>query len=336
MQLNFLDIIPWYSFHWFGRIILGIFGMIGFICLGIAITLHDDSFHCYNKNISATREASLIKNIDLSYLSQYRNELNYDISNLLMVCLNFGIFITLSILFGYLVKNRVQDHARPITENYRNESDETLLATTSKKAPRLLTFYIYIAHLVIRFITLTTFVWLLFSKKIPNDYSCSWHPTLKETSWINHTAPASNNVIFLDCKNARSAKSKALIDVVAIIDVIFNFLTILEIIYLVYMACKDSFFKREKEFCVVYLIRKNKRIRKWSKQIKKQSRDYKTPNEFNDESTLKISDISVNVNIKAESLLEKAYPKTYIRHEILHYQLKPDEKEKEKKIDKSN
>ncbi|XP_046842738.1 NACHT, LRR and PYD domains-containing protein 3-like [Xenia sp. Carnegie-2017] len=91
------------------------------------------------------------------------------------------------------------------------------------------------------------------------------------------------------------------------------------------MARKDRFFMREKEFCVVYLLRKHKRIRKWSKQIKKQSRDYKTPNEFNDESTWKNFNISVKVIIKAENLLEKAYPKTCKRHEIFHYHLKTDE-----------
>ncbi|XP_046841866.1 NACHT, LRR and PYD domains-containing protein 12-like [Xenia sp. Carnegie-2017] len=249
-----LEHIPWSSFNRLGRIILIVFGSIGFIVSGIALNLYGDtSFDCHNEIISKTKESSLLKNIESKCFRQYKHGLTFKYDVFLIVVFNFGIFLILSIVYGYCVKYRVDHNANNSPIENSNEQSELLDVEYSEGTYQSdnvafnSSFYIYIVHLVVRFIILSVFVGLLSFAKFPVEYTCKRRPTMIEISLLNHT------ISTIESENPNADYSQALIIIVLSVNLIVITLTILELFYLTYKACTDKSFKKEDKFCKVYL-----------------------------------------------------------------------------------
>ncbi|XP_046842658.1 NACHT, LRR and PYD domains-containing protein 12-like [Xenia sp. Carnegie-2017] len=334
-----LENLPWKSFNWYGRITILVFSIIGIVVSGFSITLYGDtSFHCYNDKVSNSKKNFLVKNVESSCFRQYKDGLTFQYFSLLLVCLNFGIVLIWSIVYAYYVKRRVEhfDHFSPTKRS--DDENEPRYTGNGEDTHRFTTFYIWVVYLVVRFIILSVFVGILFSAQFPVDYSCSWHPTMKETFLSTYNIPISYNITLFHCKNPNGDKSELLIQTVASVDVIIMMLTTLELCWLTYLAIDDKFFTTDREFCSVYLLQKHERFRKWLAKIKKNFDSRNTLFEIHDDFGDKemcwknLDDIYVNVIIQTERETKNAYPKVFDRHEIFdcHLQITDDAKKLKK------
>ncbi|XP_046841874.1 NACHT, LRR and PYD domains-containing protein 12-like [Xenia sp. Carnegie-2017] len=332
-----LEYIPWSSFNWFGRIILIVFGIFGFIVSGISLNLYGDtSFDCYNEILSKASESSLLKNIESKCFRQYKDGLTFKYDIFLVVCLNFVIVLFWSIVYGYYVKHRVEHNGNDSRIENSDEQSEPLHVEYSEGthqsdsvAFNFSSFYIYIVHLVARFIILSVFVGLFFSAKFPINYTCERHPIMKEISLLNHT------ISTIDCVNLNGDKSEILIIVVLSANFIVITLTILELCYLMYKTWTDNSFKKEDKFCTAYLkfvlLQKPKNFfeenkNKTAKWLEENKNDlysntvFLMHDNFGDEikEWRNFDNIYVDVILQAERQLKNAYPETFNRHEIFH------------------
>ncbi|XP_046842540.1 uncharacterized protein LOC124436618 [Xenia sp. Carnegie-2017] len=332
-----LEYLPLKSFHSHGRLILIVFGVFGTIVLCISIGINVDSnssFYCYNEDISKKEQISLLRKSESDCWRQYKERLTFNYPIFLIVTLNFAIVLLVSLIYGYLVKHRVEKYGQFNLTRNRNHVNEALLPRSGQYNLRLRkigfrfsTFFIYVVYLVIRLVILSVFVVVLFQIHFPFEYFCSWHPKGKESSSSNYNVSKSYNGTLLDCKNPNGGKSEALMQVVACVNVSVTILTILELFYLLYVAFNDSFFRTEQEFCTVYLLRERKRIRKLLKNIKTSpsfDNVLQVKDDFGEdvESLRNLDEIYVNVVMQTERERKDAYPNTFNRHEIFRFSLK--------------
>ena len=344
---GFINYLPKQSFNTYGIVLLTSFGLIGVLVIGISSSFtFDNSFHCYDKTISKTKDLSLSKNINikcsLKYQEKFRAQLIF-----VMLIVNFVIVLFLSIIYGFLVKHRVEKFDTPTgTTNSNNVDDENqVMLSTSNPWPnppdvreclgRFSTFSIYMIHLMIaRIIPLLVFaLWIFYPAHIPNNFSCSWRSENKaaETSNFNDTLNPRYNLTFIDCTNPFGERSQTLARAVATIDVFVVALTCVELGYILWCACSDRSFMADREFCTVYLLRKRKRIRKFLNKAKER---FNLQNEFQIEdnfgdfniSMRPIKDIYVNVIIQEGEEQLSAYPGEFERLEIYrcHLQAPPN------------
>ena len=333
-MLDFINYLPKKSFNTYGIVFLTLFGLIGVLVIGISSSFtFNNSFHCYDKTISKTKETSLIENINikcsLKYQEKFRTQLIF-----VMIIVNFVIVFTLSIIYGFLVKHRVEKFELPTrVTNPNNVDDENqVMLSTSNPWPNpadvrqclesFSTFSIYIIHLMIaRIIPLLVFaLWIFYPAHIPNNFSCPWKSEMKaaETSNFNDTINSRYNLTFIDCTNPFGERSQTLAHAVATIDVFVATLAFVELGYILWCVCSDRSFMTDQEFCTVYLLRKRKRIRKFVNKVREGFNLLDELDDFGgtDISTRPIKEIYVNVVIQVGEEQSSAYPKKYDRHEI--------------------
>ena len=218
----FINYVPRKSFNTYGIVILTLFGLIAVLVIGISSSFtFDNSFHCYDKTISKAKDLSLSKNINikcsLKYQEKFRTLLIFGI---LMV--NFVIVLVLSVIYGFIVKHRVEKFDYPVgTTNSNDDNENQAMPSPSNlwQNPHdvreclghFSTFSIYVIHLIVaRIIPLLIFaLWILSSAHIPNDFSCPWRSKVKgvDTSIFNDTVDTSFNLTFIDCTNPFGERS---------------------------------------------------------------------------------------------------------------------------------
>ena len=329
---NCVNYLPRKSFNTFGVVLLTLFGLFAVVVIGISGSLaFDTSFHCYDVTISKTNDVSLSQNVNIKCSLEYQKKFYFLMPMYSLFILNFGIVFALSIIYGYLVKNRVEKLDYPYGNATPSPVDEEsqLFLTSLTSNPRDIreclghfsTFCIYVIHLFIaRIIPLLALaVGVFYPAEIPTSFSCPWWPEIsgKSTSTFNNTA--NSTMIMIGCTNPVGAKSETLIDTVATIDVIVVALTFLELSYIAWLAHNDRNFMTDQEFCTVYLLRKRKRIRKFVNKIRERC----NPNDqLKDDfggteiSLRRLEDVYVNVVIQEGRELVNAYPSQFDRHEI--------------------
>jgi hypothetical protein len=177
-----------------------LFGFFAVVVISISASFtFDTSFHCYDKSISKTKEAALITDINIKCSLKYQEKFHTRLIFTLLI-LNFGIVFALSIIYGYLVKHRVEKFVNPTgtaTSNTAtsNDENETMLTSPStgqnprdvrECLGRFSTFAIYIAHLVIaRIIPLLVFASVFYLVYIPNNFPCPLNPDMQGTGTSN-------------------------------------------------------------------------------------------------------------------------------------------------------
>jgi hypothetical protein len=241
-----------------------------------------------------------------------------------MFILNFGIVFVLSIIYGYLVKHRVEKF---------DKNQEILPSPNLGQNPRgvreclgrFSTFFIYVVHLLVaRIIPMMVFaIWIFYQAQFPKDFSCPLGPEMQEkgTSNLSVTLNSRSNLTFIDCTNPIGGKSKTLVYIVATVDVCLVTLSFLELGYIAWLAFNDRDFMNDEEFCTVYLLRKRKRIRKFLNKIRERFNGEEVFGLTDDFGGTEISmrpleDIYVNVVIQEGREHMNAYPREFERHEI--------------------
>ena len=334
---GFINYLPKKSFNTYNIVLLTLFGLIAVLVIVISSSFtFDNSFHCYHETISKTKDLSLSKNINikcsLKYQAKFRTQLIF-----VMVIVNFVIVLFLSIIYGFLVKHRVEKFDPPTGATNPNNVDDENQAMLSPSNPwpnppnvreclgRFSTFSIYIIHLMIaRIIPLLVFaLWIFYPAHIPNNFLCPWRSEIKaaETSNFNDTLDPRYNLTFIDCTNPFGERSQTLARAVATIDVCVVTLTLVELGYILWCVWSDRSFMTDREFCTVYLLRKRKCIKKF---LNKAQESFNLLNEFQIEdnfgdfniSMRPIEDIYVNVIIQEGEEQLSAYPGEFERHEI--------------------
>ena len=340
---NFVNYLPQKSFNTFGVVLLTLFGFFAVVVIGISASFSfDTSFHCYDKTISKTKETLLIEDINIKCSLKYQEKFRIHLFFGLLIS-NFGVVLALSIIYGYLVKHRVEKFAGIATPN--DGDDENVPMVTSPhpawQNPRdvrgclghFSTFFIYIIHLIIaRIVPLLIFAIVFYLSHIPNNFSCPWivDPDVERTasSDSNVSLNLGHNLTFIGCTNPVGGKSETLFDVVATVDVGVVTLTFLELCYIAWLAFNDLDFKTDREFCIVYLLRKRKRIRKVMNKVRGQynpdkQKVFQLVDDFGETeiSSRNLEDIYINVIIQEGRENKDAYPETFDRHEIFQAHL---------------
>ena len=341
---NCVNYLPRKSFNTYGLVVLTLFGFFAVVAISISGSFaFDTSFHCYDKSISKTKEAALIKNINIKCSLKYQEKFHTQLIFALLP-LNFGIVFALSIIYGYLVKHRVEKFVNPTgTATSNNDDDENQALLTSPSTEQnsrdvreclghFSTFAIYIIHLLIaRVIPLLVFaVRIFYPAHIPENFPCPLNPDMQGTgtSNVNVTFNSGYNLTLIGCTNPNAANSKILVDIVASVDVIVVTLSFLELGYIAWLAYNDRDFMTDQEFCTVYLLRKRKRIRKVMNRVRERFNPddqevFQLQDDFGDADISKrpLEDIYVNVVIQEGREHMNAYPKKFDRHEIFQCHL---------------
>ena len=326
---DFINYLPRKSFNTYGIVLLTLFGLIGVLVVGISSSFNfDNSFHCYDKTISKTKDPSLSKNIEikcsLKYQEKFRTQLIF-----VMLIVNFVAVLTLSIIYGFLVKHRVELPTGATNQSNEESNSWTNPVDVRQCLESFSTFSIYIIHLMVaRKIPLLVFaLWIFCPAHIPNKFSCPWRSKVKatETSNFNDTIHSRYNLTFIDCTNPFGKRSQTLAHLVATIDIIVVTLAFLELCFIFWCVCNDRYFMTDQEFCTVHLLRKRKQIRKFVNKVRE---GFNLPDElddsttFRDISTTPINEIYVNVIIQEGKEQLSAYPKKYDKHEIYQCRFK--------------
>ncbi len=346
---NCVNFLPRKSFNTYGVVLLTLFGLFAVVVISISGTFDfDKSFHCYDKSISKTKEAALIKNINIKCSLKYQEKYHFILPMYGMFILNFGIVFALSIIYAYLVKHRVEKFDYPTRATTSNNHDDENQAMLSSPSPwpnprdvreclsHFSTLSIYIIHLVIaRIIPLLVFASVFYLAYIPDNFPCPWKSEIqgKGTSTINDTLNLRQNFTNIDCTNPIGRKSKTLVDIVASVDVIVVTLAFSELGYIARLARNDEEFRTDQGFCTVYLLRKRKRIRKLVNRIREifspvnQPQLFQLKDDFGDADIAlrPLEDIYVNVVIQEGREQRNAYPETFDRHGIFQSHLETPE-----------
>ena len=167
---GFINYLPRKSFNTYNIVLLTLFGLIGVLVIGISsLFTFDNSFHCYDKTISKTKETSLIRNVNIKCSLKYQEKFRTQLIFVILI-VNFVIVFILSIIYAFLVKHRVEKFELPTeVTNPNNVDDENqVMLSTSNPWPNpadvrqslgmLSTFSIYLIHLMVaRIIPLLVF-----------------------------------------------------------------------------------------------------------------------------------------------------------------------------------
>ena len=158
---NCVNYLPRKSFNTYGVVLLTLFGLFGGVVIGISVYFtFGTSLHCYDKSISKTKEAALITDINIKCSLKYQEKFHTRLIFAVLI-LNFGIVFALSLIYGYLVKHRVEKFdfpAETATSNNDDDENEAMLASRSSgQNPRdvreclshFSTCSIYIIHLIV-------------------------------------------------------------------------------------------------------------------------------------------------------------------------------------------
>ncbi len=307
---NCVNYLPRKSFNTYGLVLLTLFGFFAVIVISISGSFtFDTSFHCYDKSISKTKGTALIKDINIKCSLKYQEKFHTRLIFTLLI-LNFGIVFALSIIYGYLVKHRVEKFVNPTgtaTSNTQNPRD------VRECLGHFSTFAIYVIHLIVaRIIPLLVFaVQIFYLADIPENFSCPLNPDMQGTgtSNFNVTFNSGYNSTIIGCTNPNGANSKTLVHFVATVDVIIVTLALLELGYIAWLVFNDRDFMTDQEFCTVYLLRKRKRVRKVVNKIRERVRSevFLLPDNFGG-SPRSLEDIYVHVVIQEEREHTNAYP----------------------------
>ncbi|CAB4035411.1 NACHT, LRR and PYD domains-containing 14-like [Paramuricea clavata] len=341
-----MDYLPRKSFNTYGVVLLTFFGLFAVAVISFSGYLaFGTPFHCYDKTTSKTKDISLSKIINIKCSLEYQEKFFFIRPMYAMFILNFGIVFALSIIYGYLVKHRVEkfDYRTGITtsNNDGDENQEMLPSPNPGQNPRdvreclgcFSTFFVYVVHLLVaRIIPLLVFaLWIFYQAQFPKNFPCPLGPEMqgKGTSNFNVTLNSRNNLTFIHCTNPISKESKTLFFFVATVDVCFVTVTFLELGYIAWLTFNDRNFMTDQEFCTVYLLRKRKRIRKLVNKVRERfNPDDEEVFQLKDDfggteiSMRPLEDIYVNVVVQEGREHKNAYPKEFKRHEIYQSHLK--------------
>ncbi|XP_028391960.1 NACHT, LRR and PYD domains-containing protein 12-like [Dendronephthya gigantea] len=261
---NCLKLIPRNCYNTYSSVVLALFVAIGVVLLTIASVFETkSSLECdLDKSLASTLFKG--KYIEARCLLKYAEQFLPSLPLTALIGISFGLVVVCSVVYGYLVKHRVDFFANnPNTTTNEGVEESRPLSEASPAAPvaypgsnRYFVFMAYVIHLfVCRIIPLTIFsAFLLTSSNFPTHFECPL-PNMKTTTSTFHknvTRPTTNSS-FVDCTYSMGGKKQQVVVGFITINFLVDAVTLVEIVYLLWSAWKRPTFKTDQEFITVYL-----------------------------------------------------------------------------------
>ena len=333
-----LKLLPRKSYNTFGVLFFTLFVLIGVVVIGIA-SESKATLQC-NPDKTIASDLSTRKFIDTQCFLKYTQEFYpyLPLHNLFMI--NFGLVLSLSIIYAYSVKHRVEIFANPSNATTNGDDEESrspLLhmsqvasdpSTYRNSATSHFVYRFYITHLMVcRIIPLLLFAALLLtSSNFPEQFDCQWPTDTASTSHANFsTQSLMSNYSTVSCTYPVGSKNEKLTVIVIAVNTIWGTAAFTELARLLWLAWKDRSLCSDIEFCCVYLLRKRKRIRKLMKKIRDNiSKDiFYLHDDFGEKdlSRRKLDEMYVNVIIQSGRCIDSER-KFKNRHDVYEVHLK--------------
>ncbi|XP_028391763.1 NACHT, LRR and PYD domains-containing protein 12-like [Dendronephthya gigantea] len=333
-----LKLVPRNCYNTYSSVVVALFVAIGMVLIGIASDYESKS------SLECDLTSSLFKGkyIETQCRLLYAQEFLPSLSLNVQIGLSFGLVVVCSVVYGYLVKHRVDIFANnPNTTTNEGVEESQPLLEASPAAPvayqgsnRYFVFVAYIIHLfVCRIIPLTIFsAFLLTSSNFPTHFECPL-PNMKTTASTFHenvTRPARNSS-FVDCTYSMGGKKRQVVVGFITINFLVDAVTLLEIVYLLWSAWKRPTFHTDQEFISVYLLQKRLKLTlEINRELMKMIRESQSENLFDvhddfgreDLSRRKLEEIYINVIIQdGRECAYKPSREFESRHQIYDVQL---------------
>ncbi|XP_028391956.1 NACHT, LRR and PYD domains-containing protein 12-like [Dendronephthya gigantea] len=262
---NCLKLIPRNCYNTYSSVVLALFVAIGVVLVGIASDYESkSSLDC--KLTSSLYEG---KYIETQCRLQYAQEFLPSLPLNVQIVISLGLVIVCSVVYGYLVKHRVDFFANNsnTTTNEGVEESQPLQSEASPAAPvayrgrnSYFVFMAYVIHLIVcRIIPLTIFsAFLLTSSNFPTHFECPL-PNMKTTTSTFHenVTRSTTNSSFVVCTYAMAGKKQQVVVGFITINFLVDAVTLVEIVYLLWSAWKRPTFKTDQEFINLYLEKKH-------------------------------------------------------------------------------
>ena len=336
-------LLPKKSYNKFGYILLASFVLIGIVIITIATAFDlKATLHC-NPDKTLASDLLTRKYIETQCLLKYGQEFYPPLPIYVLIIMNFGLVLLLSVFYAWWVKDRVESFTEPPSATTNGAEDESQpLSGISPAASdpmahlssgRYSVFTVYIMHLIFcRIIPLAVFATLLLtSSNFPVQYHCPWPIQTTSTHNANFNFSQrqnTNRFSTIDCTYPMGSKKEIVATTVVTVNFLIGTVASMELAHLLWSSWKDDNLLTDLEFCCVYILRKRKRIRKIMKKIRENISDdiFYLHDDFGEKhlSRRKLEEMYVNVIIQQGR--ESAFPRTFEdRHEIyeVHFEI-PD------------
>ncbi|XP_028392182.1 transcription factor SPT20 homolog [Dendronephthya gigantea] len=254
-----LKLVPRNCYNTYSSVVLALFVAIGVVLLTIASVFEaKSSLKCdLNKRLASTIFKG--KYIEAGCLLKYAEQFLPSLPLTAFIAISFGLVVVCSVVYGYLVKHRVDIFTNnpSITTN---EGVEESQPVAYQRRNRYLVFMAYVIHLIVcRMIPLTIFsAFLLTSSNFPTHFECPL-PNMKTTTSTSHenVTGSTTNSSFVDCTYSMAGKKQQVVAGFITINFLVDAATLVEIVYLLWSAWKRPTFKTDQEFITLYLEKKH-------------------------------------------------------------------------------
>ena len=311
---KYLKFLPKKSYNKFGYILLVSFALIGTVVIAAATALDSKATLQCNPDENLASDFSTKSYIETHCGLKYSQKFQSSLPLYILIIMNFGVVLLLSIFYAWLVKDRVEIFADPSgTTGNGAEVEAQPLPSISKLASdpmafqrngRYTVFTIYTMHLIVCCIVpLVVFsTMLLKSSNFPVQFPCSWQIHTRSTPNANSTQSEARNFSIVDCTYPMGHESENVSAAVVAINLFLVAVAFFELAYLFRSSWNDWTFLTDIEFCCVYLLRKRKRIGKVIEKIRENMSEdiFKLHDDFGEErySRRKLKDMYINVIIQ--------------------------------------
>ncbi len=309
-------LLPKKSYNRDGYLVLASFVFIGIVIIGIATAFDLKATLQCDPDKTIASDLSTRKYIETQCLLKYGQEFYPLLPIYVLIIMNFGLVLLLSVFYAWWVKDRVEIFAEPpsaTTNGDENESQPLFGISRAASDPKAhqnsaggyFVFKRYIIHLILcRIIPLVAFaVFLLRSSNFPVQYHCPWPTKTTSSPQVNIKQIQTTNysIAIVDCTYPMGNKIEQVGTAVVTINFLFSTVAFVELAYLVWSSWDDDNLLTDLEFCCFYLLRKRKRIRKLIKKIREDiPNDTFDLHNFGEEpsSSRKLEEMYINVIIQ--------------------------------------
>ena len=270
---NCLSYLSKKGYNKFGYILLVSFALIGTVVIAAAAALDSKAtLQCNPDETLVASHSSTKEYIETQCLLEYAQKFQPFLPVYILITLNFGSVLLLSIFYSLSVKDRVEIFAP--SNDFESERQRILAISKvamekNKKNGRCTVFIIYIVHLIFcRIVPLVVFsAMLLRSSNFPVQFNCSW------PSQTMSTTSQTTNYSTVECTYPMGSKRENLSTTAVAINFVFVTLVFFELAYLLWSSRKHWKFYTDIEFCCVYLLNKRKPIQELINEIRKNISD---------------------------------------------------------------
>ena len=222
------------------------FGIVAYVCVivhflcGLVFTAVTSALRAsevgkFSCIVAAKSTATYKTQVDKACFPRYEQAYNTPLPLYGFVLLSIGSTVLVSVIYSLVVSKRVDEIE---SSNDRGNADGNAVNQRQGKNRTVYVSFFYFVHLVLRFVCGIFFTVLQYTFFYPNGfdlkYSCKLPPAeVNSDNIINAPRNASHvNNTSVSCENPTASEKKLFSAIVSVINVIFAFIILVEVIYL--------------------------------------------------------------------------------------------------------